>query len=222
MIIGNGLVANAFKKYFYDKNILIFASGVSNSSEKNLKKFLREKNLIKKFINKKYKIIYFSSFSIEESTYHTKYIKHKIFMEQFISKAKKFLIFRLPQLAGNSTNPHTLMNNICSQINQKKVVTVFLNQSRNIIDINDVVKIVDFYLKKKVNNKIINIGNIKYYKVIYLVKILKKHFKKNVKLNIIFKKKNNEVKKINPGLNLKLRKTIFKKNYLKNLIKKYY
>ena len=41
MVIGNGLIANQFKSYNNDENILIFASGVSNSSEVNDIEFIR-------------------------------------------------------------------------------------------------------------------------------------------------------------------------------------
>ena len=51
MIIGNGFLAKAFKKKFSkEKKIVIFASGVSNSKEKDKKRFRREIKLLKKFI----------------------------------------------------------------------------------------------------------------------------------------------------------------------------
>jgi hypothetical protein len=52
MIIGSGFIANSFRKFYFDrKNILIFASGVSNSKEKKKKNFEREVNLLKKYSN---------------------------------------------------------------------------------------------------------------------------------------------------------------------------
>ena len=45
MIIGNGLIARSFKnEKNYFKNVIIFASGVANSKNANLKEFQREKN----------------------------------------------------------------------------------------------------------------------------------------------------------------------------------
>jgi hypothetical protein len=60
MIIGNGLIAKSFKKEKnYFKNVIIFASGVSNSKNTNLKEFKREEKLVKKLLKKKKKIYIF-------------------------------------------------------------------------------------------------------------------------------------------------------------------
>lgn len=48
MIVGNGLIAKEFLEYSNSKNILIFASGVSNSKEERVDEFLREENLLRK------------------------------------------------------------------------------------------------------------------------------------------------------------------------------
>ena len=45
MVIGNGLVASAFSKYKNDDDVIIFASGVSNSSTNKKEEFEREINL---------------------------------------------------------------------------------------------------------------------------------------------------------------------------------
>ncbi len=43
MVIGTGLIANLFAEYNDLDNYVLFASGVSNSLEKNVKAFDREK-----------------------------------------------------------------------------------------------------------------------------------------------------------------------------------
>ena len=53
MIIGNGLIASAFAGYEYCKNLLIFASGVSNSLETHLEPYERERKLLEKTIKEK-------------------------------------------------------------------------------------------------------------------------------------------------------------------------
>ena len=58
MVIGNGLIAGQFNKYRDNDNVIIFASGVSNSKETNSKLF--------DFINIATKIVnYFFTFLIE-------------------------------------------------------------------------------------------------------------------------------------------------------------
>ena len=61
MIIGNGLLANAFKCLPQQENsVIIFASGVSNSKEFSKAAFDREKNLLLKSIKDDAMLVYFS------------------------------------------------------------------------------------------------------------------------------------------------------------------
>jgi len=47
MVIGNGSIAKVFKQEFEnDDSVIIFASGVSNSNEKNLSEYQRETILL--------------------------------------------------------------------------------------------------------------------------------------------------------------------------------
>ena len=50
MIVGNGLIASSFIKHDND-DVIIFASGVSNSLETNQDKFDREIDLLKSYMN---------------------------------------------------------------------------------------------------------------------------------------------------------------------------
>ena len=46
MIVGNGMMANAFAMRKNDEKHIIFASGVSNSTETSWEAFLREERLL--------------------------------------------------------------------------------------------------------------------------------------------------------------------------------
>ena len=61
MVIGNGLIASAFERYKNNDDIIIFASGVSNSQETSELAFNREINLMKRYLNLDKKLIYFST-----------------------------------------------------------------------------------------------------------------------------------------------------------------
>jgi nucleoside-diphosphate-sugar epimerase len=222
MIVGNGLIAKAYKNYNFHNNILIFASGVSNSKEFKKKEFAKERDLLIRNLDKKKKIIYFSTFGIEESLTLNDYMKHKLNMEKIVRTNENYLIFRLPQLAGNSTNKNTLLNYFYNKIITDKKIYLFLNHTRNIIDVLDVVKITKYFIEKKFSNTIINVGNKKYFKVIKIVEIMSSYLKKKPKIEIIKAKKNNEVHNINLGLSSKKIKINFDKNYLARVIKKYY
>ena len=50
MIIGNGMIANVFKENFLNEDVLIFASGVSNSREIRNSEFIKEIDLVQNSI----------------------------------------------------------------------------------------------------------------------------------------------------------------------------
>ena len=87
MIIGNGILANAIR--FYDReDVIFFASGVSNSLEKNPAEFEREISLLKSVMNQHpdKKLIYFSTCSIyDASKTASPYVMHKLTIEKIIA-----------------------------------------------------------------------------------------------------------------------------------------
>ena len=92
MIIGDGLVATAMKRIDSD-DVIIFASGVSNSREKKIGEFLREEKLLMNVLCDKL-IIYLYSVHQENSPYGI----HKRRMEEIIRTTKNYLILRVSQL----------------------------------------------------------------------------------------------------------------------------
>jgi dTDP-4-dehydrorhamnose reductase len=147
MIIGNGFIASAFKNANLDNNnLLIFASGVSNSlSSDSDSGFAREKKLIESYSNTKKTFIYFSTSSIfDKSRESSPYIRFKLMIEKFIqNNFDNYVIYRLPIIAGKSNNPHTLLNYIFNSIKESSEIKVELFASRYIVDIDDVVSIVN-------------------------------------------------------------------------------
>lgn len=225
MIIGKGLIAKAFEKYTLKEDIIIFASGVSNSKEISIDEFAREKLLLNYYLEKYGKskhFIYFSTCSIYDTYFErSEYTKHKINMEKIIiEKAFNYNIFRLPQVLGKN-NKNQLIGFLYESIKMEKMFQLF-DIERNIIDIKDVFIIIDKILKENIfNNQIINISNPKNTKVLDLVNILENIIDKKANYNIV--KKSGEfiidVKDIEPIIS---DLSIFEKNYLENRIKKYY
>lgn len=144
MIIGNGLVATAFKPYFAeDPEILAFASGVSNSRENREQEFLREKKLLVENLNQGKFLLYFSTCSINDpELHHTPYVAHKQEMEALVRTQNRFAIFRLPQVVGHTPNSHTLTNYLYHQIVSGNAFQVWRHAKRNLIDVDDVASIV--------------------------------------------------------------------------------
>jgi hypothetical protein len=63
LIIGNGLIASAFKK---NKDVIIFASGVSKSQEVRCAEFFRERKLLVDALQLKKYIVYFGTCSVND------------------------------------------------------------------------------------------------------------------------------------------------------------
>ncbi len=159
MIIGNGLLATTLKDYKYIKDVIIFASGVSNSSETNEANFRREEELILANCKLNIPIVYFSTCSIfDESIRENPYIIHKLKMEKLIMvRFQSYYILRLPTVLGITKNPHTFYNSIVSKLKKSEPVTVFKNASRYLLDVDDLIWIIPLVLKQNNNKQIINI-----------------------------------------------------------------
>jgi len=103
-IIGHGAIAETLKDT--DRDLLFFASGVPNSSEKRESEFDRERDLLMSQDRDKH-IVYFSSLCIFFDP-DTRYSQHKMEMEDIVKTFDRYTIVRI----GNPdwvTNPHQLI-----------------------------------------------------------------------------------------------------------------
>ena len=159
MIVGSGMMAKAVKA-IDNQSCLYFCSGVSNSSEEDEDKYEKEAKLISQFYGTNQKIIYFSSYLVNFDSYLSrKYYRHKLNIEELIQENfSNFLIFRLPQVVGMTENKNTLTNFLFNSIVTNSTIEVFRNAKRNLVDIDDVVKVVDFVNNKNIfNNQVVNL-----------------------------------------------------------------
>ena len=162
MIVGRGMIADAFSKYYDNKEVVIFASGVSNSLLNEECHFTRERELLKESIAKypKSTIVYFGTCSVHDPELsHSPYVEHKREMEKLIEKnCEKFFIFRLSQVVGHGSSP-TLINFIVDHIKSGKSFNIWKNSTRNLIDVDDVFKIADYLIQNTIfMNEITNIA----------------------------------------------------------------
>jgi len=148
MVVGNGLVASAFEEFKEEDDFVIFASGVSNSQEKDSQAYLREFEMIKSHLKLDSCFVYFSTASIaDESRSHSHYIQHKKDVEAYIAEnASDYVIFRLPIVVGRSQNPHTLTNFLYNTINTGRPLNVYRKAIRYLIDIDDIAHLLPQFL----------------------------------------------------------------------------
>ena len=230
-IFGDGFIASHLKKLKTKKNIYIYAAGVSNSNNKKNHHYLREISTIKKIIKKidqNITFVYISSLSVEnKKIQNNKYVKNKLKIEKIVKhNFINYLIIRLPQVVGKSKNKHTLTNSIAHKIKKNKRFLLWKNAKRNILDIRDIIKILNKYFRKDLKiKKTLNIYNPRSSSVIFILRTLGIILKKEVKFKVVDRENKNIILsniKNNTKLPKKLYKDIDNKNYVTNVLKRYY
>lgn len=175
MIIGSGLIAQAFAPEFsHREDVCIYAAGVSNSSCTDAHEFARERQRLTKALaqaGQKVTFVYFGTCSVADpEARDTPYVQHKLAMEQLVSMHPRHLILRLPQVAGKTPNPHTLLNYLYARISRSESFMLWRKAKRNIIDVDDVVAIAhELLADTSMRNVTLNIANPTSYPMIDIV-----------------------------------------------------
>lgn len=190
MVIGNGLIAKAFNHFKSDKQVVIFASGVSNSKEKDASQFEKEMDLIRdnciQFPNAHF--VYFSTTSIEDpSVWNNGYVKHKLIVESYIaSNCPSYHIFRLSNVVGNTDNPNTIFNFFSRKIIYGEPFILWKGAFRNLIDINDVNRICTTLINNRSHcNQIINVAYPESIAVTEIITVLEKSLSNKAKYELV-------------------------------------
>jgi nucleoside-diphosphate-sugar epimerase len=228
MVIGNGLMAKTFSDYINRNDIIVFASGVSNSREINSLEFQREYDLLKETLKlfPEAKFIYFSTCSIEDEAVNEKpYVRHKLQLEDFIqSNAKDYLIFRISNVVGVRGNANTIMNYLVNCIKNSTEIPLWKYAERNLIDADDVKLIVNDAIKSGLNNSVLNVASRNSLSVLSIVKEIEKYLNLEAKINLL--EKGNSLKidtsQISPSLDKIEKINGIELQYIFNLLKKYY
>ncbi|MEF9479859.1 NAD-dependent epimerase/dehydratase family protein [Chryseobacterium sp. 1B4] len=162
--------------------MLFFASGVSNSLEKNPVEFEREISLLKSVIqdHPDKKLIYFSTCSIyDPSKTGSPYVMHKLTIEKIIAEhCSDFIIFRVGNAVGRGGNPNTLINFFKNSILSENKLTIHSNARRILIGTDDIAAFVGKYMRD-FNNEIINLAYPYQYSLPEILSQLEYHLAKN-------------------------------------------
>ncbi|MBQ9578688.1 MAG: NAD-dependent dehydratase [Ottowia sp.] len=226
MIVGNGLIATAFRGHDFENspNIVIYASGVSNSKEVRNEAFLREKAMLVDAVASEKFICYFSTCSINDPEMQgAPYVVHKKQMEALVGSAKNYAIFRLPQVVGKTPNPHTLTNYIHNKIMRGERFHVWKHARRNLIDVDDVALIVSYLMHGGcVDKKTINVASPFFISIAALVGVFELVLGKKGHYNLVDA---GGAYPIDIGLTSSVASQAgvkFDDQYIENLIRKYY
>lgn len=180
MIIGSGLLARSFEKYFGSKSdVCIYAAGVSNSGCNDTTEFNRERLRLIDALDRYSQsdlFVYFSTCSVYDSlSVSSAYVQHKLSMEKLVSSHFRYFVARLPQVAGNTPNPHTLLNYIFNRISRSEKILIWKNARRNIIDVDDVVSIVSKLVNEDgLRGECVNVANFEDISMLTIIEIMEK------------------------------------------------
>lgn len=165
MIVGSGLLARALSHSFSKReDVIIYAAGVSNSTCSDESEFERERIRLSEALQNSLPaetFVYFGTCSVADPiAINTPYVQHKLAMEKRVQVHPNNLILRLPQVAGNTPNPHTLLNYLYARISRSEKFSLWCNAKRNIIDVDDVALIVlQLIADNSFRNTTLNIAN---------------------------------------------------------------
>ncbi len=190
-VIGSGLMARAFAELRLPSDVVVFASGVSNSLEADPAKFKRERDLLEstQVAYPGCRIVYFSTCSIfDRDRVNTPYVRHKLEMESFLAGLpNNHIVLRLPLVIGKTNYASTLPHVLYARIKSGEAFEVWKNATRYPIDIADVVCITQHLLEDTLCvDKAINIA-FRAYPVMDFVRVLESIIGKCARVKLVDK-----------------------------------
>jgi len=180
IIIGSGLIARAFVPQLTAlPGAWVYAAGVSNSSCLDPREFERERARLAEALAAAPPaslFLYFSTCSVDDPAMReSAYVRHKLAMEHLVRRRDRHLVLRLPQLAGKTPNPHTLLNHLYARIVRSERFAIWRGATRNIIDVDDVARVVtDLVVSENACGETINVANAHSYGIFAVVRSLEK------------------------------------------------
>lgn len=193
MVVGNGLIGRSFERRFSERSdVLIFASGVSNSNETRESEFNREWELLKSHIeeiDKASKVVYFSSISIyDPSLKDNPYQQHKLRIEDYLqSHLSNYLIVRSPNVVGQGGNDATLLNFLYWKIKNEEPFEVWEHAERNILHVDDFFTLVDRLIKDLNTTTTVDLIYPYSYSILEIVAVMEACLLKRAKFTVVNK-----------------------------------
>jgi nucleoside-diphosphate-sugar epimerase len=156
-------MAKRFASYHDDADVVIFASGVSDSKTNDSHAFEREEQLLRQTLAQypEALMVYFSTCSIYDPFLVDKsYVKHKLNMEHLLQQSgHPYLICRVSNVAGPGGNPKTIFHYLAGAVLEERSFPLWKHAYRNLIDVDDVYALVKWLIDHGTKNEIINIAH---------------------------------------------------------------
>jgi hypothetical protein len=139
------MIARAFAAFRDSADIVIFASGVSNSLETDPAAFERESKLLKqvRLDRPGALLVYFGTCSVDDPERRdTPYVQHKLQMESALAASGgRWLVLRVPLAIGRNPRSRTLAQFLHERIVLGQPFEVWKGAGRFPIDVDDVFRI---------------------------------------------------------------------------------
>jgi len=150
VVVGDGMIAKAFAAFGQRQDVVIYASGVSDSMETSAEAFQREKKLLAgtRAAHPGALVVYFGTCSIDDPDRRpTPYVQHKLAMEaQLAAAAGPWMVLRLPLAIGPVHRSPTLANFLHDRIVRGETFEVWSRSTRYPVDVEDVVRIASRFI----------------------------------------------------------------------------
>ena len=226
MVIGHGMIAKAFAAFLSDNGAVIFASGVSDSTESRGEAFEREAKLLRRAReeNPEKLIVYFGTCSAADpDRINTPYVQHKLKMESLLQDSSgSWMVLRLPLAIGPIHKSRTLAQYLYEEILHERPFEIWEHATRYPIDVVDVFRIADLFIGRRAMwNRRIDIA-LKSFRVLDFVRVMENIVGKSARYNLVAKGMHYElscpeVKEVASQLNLD-----FSALYLERVLEKYF
>ena len=153
MVIGDGMIAKAFANFGPRRDVIVYASGVSDSMETRAEAFQREKTLLAatRAAHPGALLVYFGTCSVDDPDRRpTPYVQHKLAMEALLAAAPgPWMVLRLPLAIGPVHRSPTLANFLHDRIVRGERFEVWARSARYPIDVEDVVRIAARFIDER-------------------------------------------------------------------------
>lgn len=139
------MMAKAFSAFRGRTDVVIFASGVSNSLETDPAAFKRERELLQD-VRKGHPgalLVYFGTCSVDDPERRdTPYVQHKLGMEALLAESRgAWLVLRIPLAIGRNPGSRTLAQFLHERIARGEPFEVWEGAARFPVDVDDVFRI---------------------------------------------------------------------------------
>jgi nucleoside-diphosphate-sugar epimerase len=180
MVVGNGLMAKRFSAYQSSPEVVIFASGVSDSKSTDEAAFEREFQMVEHTLSlyPDSLFVYFSTCSIYDPSLSARsYIIHKLKVEERIAASGvPYMIFRVSNVAGPGGNPKTIFHFLAKAVKEGLPFELWMHAYRNLVDVDDVFALVKYLVEHGRKNAVYNIANPASFHLPEMVRVMEHYF----------------------------------------------